>query len=383
MMKRDAVDGEEGEPRYENFFVCNYGVGGNVLGEPVFDCGGEGDDDDVEDEEMPPMFRTMDIEFAERLPLADESARGDIRSCLDTVACLKEHRDDSSVCGTVLQKCLVDLPEAEVTRRPAEELEQLAECRIEFVLCRLSDGSEFCRIRRRICLGLRRGNASTTSLESSTTMAPTTTTVQLSTTTMTTTTTTKVLSDGGVAMVGSSSVGEDRGVVVEDVTTEKAEDADEDDEGKDGEDGKQSFTPPFVTTTESYKGESGPSEQVADDNSSRIDLTYYDTGPRLTVRLALCLKGARCLDGSPGCGEAQTRCAAGFGLESLHAATRRKLCECLVADMLCHLNREEDADPGACKRSFQACADDVVPQGQTVEARPPDENQAGEWYRYS
>ena len=23
---------------YENFFVCNYGVGGNVLGQPVFDC---------------------------------------------------------------------------------------------------------------------------------------------------------------------------------------------------------------------------------------------------------------------------------------------------------------------------------------------------------
>ena len=29
---------------YENFFVCNYGVGGNVLGQPVFDCPSEKED---------------------------------------------------------------------------------------------------------------------------------------------------------------------------------------------------------------------------------------------------------------------------------------------------------------------------------------------------
>ena len=30
---------------YENFFVCNYGVGGNVLGQPVFDCPSEKEED--------------------------------------------------------------------------------------------------------------------------------------------------------------------------------------------------------------------------------------------------------------------------------------------------------------------------------------------------
>ena len=32
--------GEEDEEQqlFENFLVCNYGVGGNVLGQPVFEC---------------------------------------------------------------------------------------------------------------------------------------------------------------------------------------------------------------------------------------------------------------------------------------------------------------------------------------------------------
>ena len=59
MMRREEEGPEEAvSPAYENFFVCNYGVGGNVLGQPVFDCEAEREDQVPEGKkDMPATFR--------------------------------------------------------------------------------------------------------------------------------------------------------------------------------------------------------------------------------------------------------------------------------------------------------------------------------------
>ncbi len=59
MMRREEEGSEEAvSPAYENFFVCNYGVGGNVLGQPVFDCEAEREGQAPEGEkDMPAAFR--------------------------------------------------------------------------------------------------------------------------------------------------------------------------------------------------------------------------------------------------------------------------------------------------------------------------------------
>ncbi len=60
MMRREEEeeDADAVSPAYENFFVCNYGVGGNVLGQPVFDCEAEREDQAPEGEkDMPATFR--------------------------------------------------------------------------------------------------------------------------------------------------------------------------------------------------------------------------------------------------------------------------------------------------------------------------------------
>ena len=56
------------EGEYENFFVCNYGVGGNVPGEPVYDMDCSDDENNTEgnNEKMVQMLNQMEIKFKER-----------------------------------------------------------------------------------------------------------------------------------------------------------------------------------------------------------------------------------------------------------------------------------------------------------------------------
>ena len=60
------------EGEYENFFVCNYGVGGNVPGEPVYemDCQDNDNTDENDDEKMMQMLNHMEIKFRERFTQA-------------------------------------------------------------------------------------------------------------------------------------------------------------------------------------------------------------------------------------------------------------------------------------------------------------------------
>ena len=76
-----SLAGDDGDAAemYENFFVCNYGVGGNVLGQPVFNC----EDDNGEEKDDGQLASSSDgltlpvpsmvLEFRERYPSADEA----------------------------------------------------------------------------------------------------------------------------------------------------------------------------------------------------------------------------------------------------------------------------------------------------------------------
>ena len=63
------------EGEYENFFVCNYGVGGNVPGEPVYEMDCQEDDKEKSDnnnEKTVQMLNQMEIKFKERFTEATE-----------------------------------------------------------------------------------------------------------------------------------------------------------------------------------------------------------------------------------------------------------------------------------------------------------------------
>ena len=64
------------EGEYENFFVCNYGVGGNVPGEPVYEMDCQDDDkeksDNNDNKKTVQMLNQMEIKFKERFTEATE-----------------------------------------------------------------------------------------------------------------------------------------------------------------------------------------------------------------------------------------------------------------------------------------------------------------------
>ncbi len=352
------------EPKYENFFVCNYGVGGNVLGEPVFECDvhEEEEKEGEKEEGMPPMFRTLEIAFAENLPLADESVRTAIRRCLDAIACVREH-EDCRRCAGVVSRCSGTPGVPLAASEGKGELARLAECRIEFVLCRLSDPEELCQGRLEACSGPR--GAAT---------PPSTTTT--SRTPLPVTTATKVISAGGEAMVGSSSLGsqeeEEKEVDEAEASTPPSQtDADGSDQPA------RPFTPPFVTTTEFLDANTDVAEEG--EAGGRIDLAHYGSAPRGAVRLALCLEAARC-QGGAGCRRARAKCAEGFDVSGLPTEVGRKLSECFVEDILCHLSGAEERAAEDCRTRFAACADVVLPEEgvRVVAAQPPPETESGE-----
>ncbi|TRY77265.1 hypothetical protein TCAL_13990, partial [Tigriopus californicus] len=106
--------GGENQTLYENFFVCNYGVGGNVLGEPVFNCndGGLGDSANLSTSE--PLHETtkaMDglastvIKYQDQYQNASPETKKTIQNCLEGITCTS-NQNLTSNCTTKHVNCL-------------------------------------------------------------------------------------------------------------------------------------------------------------------------------------------------------------------------------------------------------------------------------------
>ncbi len=330
---RRGDDDESAPPRYENFFVCNYGVGGNVRGEPVFDCPTE----EEEEETSLGMSRTLDPGLAENL--ADGDVRGEVARCLEAIACLSSEDGGGGSCSGLLSSCL---PSGLLwSGSPDQVLKELAECRIEQVLCRLSQataGDSSCDRGMSLCVGQ-------TALGGSGEEEPEAVTPPFGTTTTTTTT---------EASTANTPTSERSSETESDVTV--APDSDEEEQASDT--GKADDTASL---------DAKPTDDV-----SKVDLTYYEDAQRDGLHLMACLEAANCQDRLERCEQVQIGCAAGLRVTDLPPTVRRKLSECLVDDILCHLNGGSD-----CKNRFVACADIVIPNGIVIQGQPLPET-AGE-----
>lgn len=143
-------DGIYADGEYENFFVCNYGVGGNVPGEPVYqmDCGSDNDNDnEINDEKMLQMLSQMSIQFKERFREASAQAKNDINSCLDSLACLSRQSSGSKSCSQLEIECIIETPpkfsdiEAYFGSDSIAIRTSLLECKVEALLCQLPSRS--------------------------------------------------------------------------------------------------------------------------------------------------------------------------------------------------------------------------------------------------
>ena len=127
---------------YENFFVCNYGVGGNVPGQPVYnhpDCG------ESQTTPPPPPPEVMDLmDNTETFANFSAASRAVIGSCLAAIQCLETSEED---CASLAELChSKGRPPAEPSGLPVSR--GLLECRIEEILCSgEAGGGQQCRQR--------------------------------------------------------------------------------------------------------------------------------------------------------------------------------------------------------------------------------------------
>lgn len=138
-------DGIYAEGEYENFFVCNYGVGGNVPGEPVYEMECiESQDDDNTEENMEKMLAQMEIKFKDRLnPSTRPLQRSEIAVCLDALTCLSQRSSAEKSCSQLEIQCVVQIPpripntESYFSSDSVIDRVSQLECKVETLLCLL------------------------------------------------------------------------------------------------------------------------------------------------------------------------------------------------------------------------------------------------------
>ena len=81
------------EGEFENFFVCNYGVGGNVPGEPIYNVDCEEEEDNDEDEDQKDAISDISDKLEEILQDSKPEELKVMQICLDALICLHERRD--------------------------------------------------------------------------------------------------------------------------------------------------------------------------------------------------------------------------------------------------------------------------------------------------
>ena len=134
---------------YENFFVCNYGVGGNVPGQPVYrhpDCQHSQSVMEVSSV-RPTQDLQPDLENTEVFANFSVASRAVIGSCLAAIRCLETSED----CVSLSELChSMGDPGAQPSGLAVRT--DLLECRIENILCRV-EARQGCQQRFDQCAG--------------------------------------------------------------------------------------------------------------------------------------------------------------------------------------------------------------------------------------
>ena len=132
--------------RYENFFVCNYGVGGNVPGEPVYqhpDCNTELGMHFCIHHITHEVFAGNKVEDLPVIKQKDEQifsnfsveTRTIIGSCLEAIQCIEEK--ENFQCRDLSEICHSKGPQPAPAKTPVTR--QDLECRIENILCHIDN----------------------------------------------------------------------------------------------------------------------------------------------------------------------------------------------------------------------------------------------------
>ena len=397
------------------------------MGEPIFDCRDDNDLKDEGEEEVLPIAKLND-----KLREAPTEFRTRIEACLNAIRC--HVRQSSADCRFGDHE--VCLGEAAKGQESSPVVRY--ECKIESILCRLSDDNnnnnqndDDCRSKEKICLLTAGVNdeaqvtatssdfsdvvaASTTTTTSrpqdqdiksttatlpssatnkikansetssdfvaSSTQTPTTTPKRLeedvkqttenrptfttgkSTTTAaaTTTTTTTTLGRKEEDAISSTTLSSTP------VTNSIANGLRDDEEPEppliiSNDDGAK------VPQQEKPRDDDDDDDDEIDEKKKKVDVSFYESSPKTTIRLSNCLEGLQCeFEDNPECLGLHEKCNEGLDVAALPVKIRLKLSECQIADIICHLNREGD-----CERKFVECADIVVPNSVSIGAKEP------------
>ena len=304
---------------YENFFVCNYGVGGNVPGEPIYvtDCGKNEADN---------SFPMSNVRYMERYENSTIEAKNEINECLVAINCLKslENCDDKAeICLSISQT-----PEGPTEERDLQyivntvhnlyfenvwndrETIQIIECNIELLLCSLPNISPASKVDQVCVEGLEECILREDAL-------PATKTVSISKSTI---------------------------IQPIDETT--------------------SF--PETSTSSPMIGSTGmdvfPESTTTDDE--KFDISVYNSTSKTSFRLAVCLAGIQCTEDTPKCELIFQKCNEGINVTNLPFKVKQKLSECSVSDLLCNLDEEKGDD---CEKAYLDCIFIVVPEKYSSE----------------
>ena len=150
-------EGIYAEGEYENFFVCNYGVGGNVPGEPVYNMECFESQQDSKDKEAVEMLNQMEIKFKDGFKDASAVEKGQINVCLDTLTCLSQQSSADKSCSQLEFQCVIEVPpkfpdtNAYFQSEFVQERIAQIECKIEALLCSITQKQD-CGLNLENCL---------------------------------------------------------------------------------------------------------------------------------------------------------------------------------------------------------------------------------------
>ena len=102
-----------------------------------------------------------------------------------------------------------------------------------------------------------------------------------------------------------------------------------------------------------------PPQMEKSETHELLDISYYNSTSKTSFRLAVCLEGINCEADSERCFLVHQKCNEMFNVSVIPFKVRKKLSECSVDDILCHV---ENNDPiTKCENGFIQCTKIVVP----------------------